>query len=261
MTKLMAIINATPDSFHTASRAATIDHAISMAKKFVADGADILDVGGESSRPGSSPVSEAEEFDRVIPVIQALKGQVNVPISIDTVKPAVAKAAVQAGATLLNDISGFGDPKMIDVAIEYDMDMCVMHMLGMPKTMQHDPQYPLGVITELQNWFEQRIESLIKRGVNPKRIILDPGIGFGKTVAHNLEILHNLPRLKALGFPVLFGASRKSFLTRILAKPPEVLLSATLAVNAIAVASGADIIRVHDVKEHRDLIDVLTTKY
>jgi dihydropteroate synthase len=256
-TKLMAILNVTPDSFYTSSRAANLEQAIDMAQRFASEGADILDIGGESSRPGAIPVSEEEELARVIPLITALKNAIQIPISIDTVTPSVARAAALAGATLLNDISGFSNPAMVDVAIEYDMDMCVMHMLGTPETMQNNPLYEEGVVAFLMKWFEERIEQLLKQGVDPHCIILDPGIGFGKTVADNLEILHNLPKLKTLGFPVLFGASRKSFLSKILSKPTNELLPATLGVNAIAVKAGTDVIRVHDVREHRDLIDVL----
>lgn len=257
-TQLMAILNVTPDSFYSSSRAGTLDSAVSKVRQLVAQGADIVDIGGESSRPGAQPVSQEEELARVIPLIRALKGEISVPISIDTVKPAVAQAAAVEGARLLNDISGFRDPAMVAVAGEYGMDMCVMHMQGTPETMQLNPTYRGGIIPELIEWFEKRVEMLLKQGIDKRRIILDPGIGFGKTVADNLEILHNLPRLKSLGFPVLFGASRKSFLGKILSKPTEELLPATLAVNALAVASGVDFIRVHDVEEHRDLIDVLS---
>lgn len=254
----MAIVNVTPDSFYASSRAASVEQAVAMALRMVDEGADLLDIGGESSRPGAKSVGEEEELERVMPLIKAIRERVSVPISIDTVKPAVGRAAARAGASLLNDITGFSNPSMVEVAREYDMDMCVMHMQGTPETMQSNPFYEEGVVPALLKWFERRVENLLKQGVNERRIILDPGIGFGKTVADNLEILHNLPRLKALGFPLLFGASRKSFLGRILSKPANELLSATLGVNAVAIEGGADIIRVHDVREHRDLIDVLS---
>lgn len=254
----MGIINVTPDSFYADSRASGLEQAVEMAQRFVRQGADILDVGGESTRPGAKPVSEEEELKRVIPLIQTLTRAVGIPISIDTFKPAVARAAARAGAALLNDISGFSDPLMVSVAVEYDMEMCLMHMQGTPETMQSNPRYNEGVVPFLMKWFEKRIEELLNQGVSAHRIILDPGIGFGKTVADNVEILHNLPKLKTLGFPVLFGASRKSFLAKILSKPADKLLTATLGVNAIAIQAGIDIIRVHDVEEHRDLIDVLS---
>lgn len=256
-TKLMGIVNITPDSFHEGSRAPEIELAIAKALQMQADGADIIDIGGESTRPGSPSVSEAEELHRVIPVIKELKKVLSIPISIDTKKPNVARAAVEAGATLINDVTGFTHPDMIKLAKETDLDICVMHMLGTPQTMQKNPHYEAGVVPFLNQWFKEKITYLIDQGINPQKIILDPGIGFGKTVAHNLEIIHNLPEFKQLGFRVLIGVSRKWFLGQILKKPTQELLSATLAVNTIAVMNHVDMIRVHDVKEHRDLIDLI----
>lgn len=257
MTQLMAIVNATPDSFHAASRMTNLEAAIEACLRMAAEGADILDIGGESSRPGAAPVSEAEEMQRVIPLLKALKSKVSIPISIDTVKPAVAKAALNEGATLINDISGFSNAEMIALARDFDVDICVMHMQGTPQTMQLNPQYSENITVHLKQWFQKRIDQLVKSGIKLERIIIDPGIGFGKTVADNLEILHNLPELKRLGFRLLLGASRKSFLSKILNLPTSELLPATLAINTIAIASHVDIIRVHDVKEHRNVIDVM----
>ena len=259
MTKLMAILNVTPDSFYAESRAPTIKAAIVRGIAACDAGADILDIGGESTRPGSDAVSVEEELQRVIPVIEALRiERPNVPISIDTMKPEVAARAVEAGAALINDVSGFRDPAMREVAAESDAEVCVMHMLGMPKTMQKNPHYPEGMIPALIKYFEQQIELLTRAGVAENRIILDPGIGFGKSVEHNLEILQNLPQLRLVGFPVLLGVSRKSFMTKILNKPATELLFATVALNTLAVRAGIEIIRVHDVEAHRDVIDLVS---
>lgn len=256
-TKLMGILNTTPDSFHEGSRAVSLEHAIAKAFQLQEDGADILDIGGESTRPGSPAVPEEEELKRVIPVIKELSRTLTIPISIDTMKPEVARAAVEAGATLINDITGFSHPEMITVAKETDIDICVAHMLGNPRTMQINPYYPEGVVPFLIQWFKEKIDNLTAQGIKQERIILDPGIGLGKTVADNLEIIHNLPLFKQLGFRVLLGVSRKSFIGKILDKQTHELLPATLAANAIAILNNVDIIRVHDVKEHRSIIDFI----
>lgn len=251
----MGIVNVTPDSFFDGGK--DIEASVAHALKLADEGADILDIGGESTRPGSEPVSIEEEFRRVIPVIQELKNNSTLPLSIDTYHPEVAEASVNAGASLINDITGFEDPAMRKIAADYGVTICVMHMQGKPKDMQDNPLYPKGVINELVEWFEKRIELLVKSGISPDKIMLDPGIGFGKTVAHNLEILHNLPRLKAIGFPLLTGISRKSFIGKLINRPPELRLAATIALNTLVVLNQVDVIRVHDVKEHRDAIDIL----
>lgn len=256
-TKIMGILNVTPDSYYENNRFLHIERAAAFALQMEAEGADILDIGGESSRPGANPVSEQEELERVIPVIELIQGKINIPISIDTIKPSVAIAAIKAGASFINDISGFENPEMIEVAIGNDLNICVMHMQGTPQTMQIKPHYEVGIIPHLLQWFETKVNSLIRLGIKSEKIIIDPGIGFGKTVADNLEIIHNLPQLKRLGFPVLLGSSRKSFLSKILNKPTRELLAATLAINTLAIASQVDIIRVHDVKEHRDVADTI----
>lgn len=254
----MAILNTTPDSFYEASRAATVADAIDRGLRFEREGADILDIGGESTRPGSAPVSVEEELERVIPVIQGLRGKLKIPISIDTKKPAVARAAVKFGAALLNDVSGFSNCEMVALAVESQLDICVMHMHETPETMQiAPPHYEDGITSFLLAWFEKRIRGLTKDGVHPHKIIIDPGIGFGKTVADNLEIIHNLHLFKKLGFRVLLGASRKSFLGKILNLPPAELLPPTIAVSTLAISMGIDILRVHDVKEHRSVIDFM----
>ena len=261
MTKLMGILNVTPDSFFDQGRCFDIDAAIIRGKAICSEGADIIDVGGESTRPGAPVVDTDEELARVIPVIQALHSSISIPISIDTSKPRVAEAAIQAGASFINDVTGFCQPEMQDIAAASGLDICVMHMQGNPKTMQAQPYYSEGVVLHLLRWFEQQIAILIKRGVKEKQIFLDPGIGFGKTVDDNLKIIQNLPKLKSLGFPLLLGISRKSFMGKIIHKNASQLLPATIAVNALLIKDGVDIIRVHDVNEHRGVIDLLDKVY
>lgn len=262
-TRIMGVLNVTPDSYHEPSRATTVETAIEKVMQMIQDGASIIDIGGESTRPPiavanyekAAPVSEAEELQRVISIIKALKGKV--PLSIDTIKPKVAAAALEAGASFINDISGFTHPDMRRVAAESGVEICVMHMQGTPATMQIDPTYPEGVIPHLVEWFKRQVDLLVSEGVSERKIYLDPGIGFGKTVAHNLEIIHNLQKLKAIGFPLLLGSSRKSFMSHILSKPTAELLPATLAVSTFAVLAGVEILRVHDVKEHHDMITLM----
>lgn len=256
MTQLMGILNVTPDSFFDGGKYIDFEAAIARGRQMQQEGADILDIGGESTRPFSLPVTEEEELNRVIPVIKALK-DLTIPISIDTNKVSVAAAALEAGAKVINDVTGFQNPAMRELACSTGVEICVMHMKGNPQTMQQNPQYPGGIISEIINWFESQINVLIKRGIKEKQIILDPGIGFGKTVADNVEIVQNIPRFKALGFRLLFGVSRKSFLSKILSKSPAELLPATLAVNTLLIHSRVDIIRAHDVREHREIIDLL----
>lgn len=256
-TRLMGILNVTPDSCYDQGRWFDQKTAIQRGIEIEKQGADLLDIGGESTRPGAAPVSISEELARVIPVIKALKEHISIPISIDTCKPKVAEEALKAGAVLINDITGFQDPNMRQLAAASGNDICVMHMQGNPQTMQIDPFYAEGITAHLLNWFSQRIELLMQAGVKESQLILDPGIGFGKTVAHNLEILHNLHKIKALGFPVLLGLSRKSFLGKILNKSYPDLLPASLAVNTLAILAGVDILRIHDISEHRDIVMVM----
>lgn len=257
MTKLMGILNITPDSFYENSRSPTFEEAIARAERMIQEGADILDVGAESTRPGAIPVSEEEELRRIIPVINKLHQLSNIQISVDTMKPKVAAAAVDAGASLINDVSGFRNPLMREIALSSQAELCLMHMKGTPDVMQQNPIYEEGIINHLLHWFDIQINLLLSMGIKEKKIILDPGIGFGKTIADNLEIIHNLPKIKDLGFPVLLGISRKSFMGKLISKPPAELLPATLAINSLAVAAGVDVIRVHDVNEHRSLIDIV----
>lgn len=255
--KLMGILNCTPDSFYDGgnyfSAAKAIEHGIQLAK----EGADIIDIGGESARPGALNVDAEEEMRRVLPVVSELRKSLKIPLSIDTMKPIVALRALESGATMINDICGFANPEMQRIAASANVPICVMHMQGNPKTMQVSPDYPEGVVHTLMRWFEKRLDLLLAQGIRVENIILDPGIGFGKTVEQNCAILKEIPRLKSLGFPVLLGTSRKSFLSKILNKSPKELLSTTLAVNTMSLLWGVDIIRVHDVEQHRGVIDLL----
>lgn len=256
-TKIMGIVNVTPNSFYLPSRTKSVDAAIERALMLEADGADIIDIGGESTRPGAIPVPLEEELERVIPVIKVLSRELKIPISIDTKKPEVAEQAVIHGAKMLNDVSGFIDPSMRKIAADAQLDVCVMHMQGTPSTMQLQPVYERGVVVEVLEWLDLQAQLLIHDGIEPSRIILDPGIGFGKTYEDNCALIRNAGLFQKLGFRLLYGTSRKAFIRHFLNKPTEELLSATLAVNCLLALSGVEIIRVHDVKEHRDAMDIL----
>lgn len=258
--KVMGILNITPDSHFDGGKHNTFESAVKKGIQMYEEGADIIDIGGESTRPGALAVSEENELARVIPVIKELKSCIPIPISIDTMKPRVARAAVKAGATFLNDITGFEDPEMIKLAVETGLEICVMHMQGRPATMQLNPHYENGIVNDLLEWFENRTDKLIKAGIKKEQIILDPGIGFGKTVDDNLKILHNLQKFKAMDFPLLVGLSRKSFISKTVNKPAAELLPATIAMNTVAILAEADIIRVYDVTAHRDVV-IMLEKY
>ncbi len=254
---LMGALNITPDSFYEQSRYFVLEHAIERGMEMIREGVDIVDIGGVSTRPGAASVKEGEEMLRVIPIIEALSGKI--PISIDTYNVAVAKCAVEKGATIINDITGFTNPEMQELAATCSADLCVMHMQGSPQTMQINPFYPEGVIEHIMLFFDRQIRALVSRGVHESRIILDPGIGFGKTIKHNLTILQNIDRFKTFGLRLLVGASRKWFLQQILGKPAREVLTATLVVHAQCVTKGVDIIRAHDIREHREALDILKT--
>lgn len=256
-TKLMAILNLSADSFYPASRAPTCELALARVIKLQQQGADILDIGGCSARPGAKPVSEEEELQRVVPILEKIKHDVTIEMSIDTTRPSVAKIAIDAGATIINDISALSDPNMIDLVKSAGVDVCIMHMRGTPLTMQHMTEYEEGIVEHLMQWFKNRTQSLIDSGIDPKKIIIDPGIGFAKSLDDNFMLLNNLKEFHKLGFRVLVGTSRKSFMGKAIHKSASQLLAATLAVNTIAVMSAVDIIRVHDVEEHRDIINLL----
>jgi len=248
-TAIMGIINVTPDSFYDGGRRFDADRAIADGIAMVAAGAEILDVGGESTRPGARPVGAEEELARVLPVIAGLRRQVQVAISVDTYKSAVAQAALDGGADLINDISALRfDPAMASLIAKEKVPVVLMHMQGRPQTMQEAPHYG-DVVREVRDFLAAQLYEAMDAGVPAERIIVDPGIGFGKTLEHNLQILRGLPVLAALGQPVLVGASRKTFIGKILDADPDHRLVGSLAAAVAALLGGANILRVHDVAE------------
>lgn len=251
---VMGIVNVTPDSFSDGGRwldpAAAIAHGLQLRD----DGADLLDVGGESTRPGAAAVSEEEERRRVVPVVAGL-ADAGARVSVDTMKATVAEAALDAGATLVNDVTALRDSAMVRLVADRDCDVCLVHMQGDPRTMQENPRYD-DVVADVAAFLLERADAAMAAGVRRERIILDPGIGFGKTVQHNLELLDRLHELVALGFPVLVGTSRKSFLGRIAGRDTDDRLPGTIATNVLALARGATIFRVHDVAPVRDALAV-----
>lgn len=257
-THIMAILNVTPDSFSDGGKYFSCDKAVKKAIEMVKDGADIIDIGGESTRPGSDPVSVQDEIKRVLPVIKKLVKEINVPISIDTHKPEVVKACLSAGAHIVNDITGLtSGGKLAKLAAGFGAGIIIMHMKGKPKTMQTNPSYR-NLISEITGFLKNGIKTALKAGISKEKIIIDPGIGFGKTVRHNLEIINKLYHFEKLGLPILVGPSRKSFIGKILNLPAVgERLEGTLASVAIAVYNGANIIRVHDVKENLRLIRIV----
>jgi dihydropteroate synthase len=251
----MGIVNASPDSF-SGDGLQTELAAVTQARRFIEAGADLVDVGGESTRPGSEGVSAEEELRRVIPVVTALAARGGPPISVDTSKPEIARAAVAAGAGLINDVWGLRQPGMLEVAAETGAAVCIMHMQGQPRDMQHCPHYE-DVMAEVRSFLEERMRAAVAAGVAEAQIILDPGFGFGKTVAHNLELVRRLPELCALGRPVLLGASRKRTIGEITGRPLEARLAGSVAMHTLGVANGASVIRAHDVAATADMVRVV----
>ncbi len=248
--KIMGIINLTPDSFSgdgLLSKGVSDEQVLNYAQDLVEQGADIIDVGGESTRPGAKPVSIEEELNRTIPIIERLSKNIQIPISIDTYKPEVAHRALEKGAAIVNDISGLRDQRMIEVIASSSARVVIMHMKGTPQDMQINPTYD-SLIDEIIEYLDRAIDRASEAGISRDRIIVDPGIGFGKTVEHNLEILRNLDKFKALRCQILVGPSRKSFIGRILNLPPQERVIGTVASLVVAAMNGADIVRVHDVK-------------
>jgi dihydropteroate synthase len=244
---VMGVVNVTPDSFSDGGLYIDAPAAIRHGLELEADGAVILDVGGESTRPGAQPVSADEELRRVLPVIEGLRAaRAGAQISIDTSKAVVARAALRAGATLVNDVTALrAEPAIAELVAEHKADLCLMHMLGEPRTMQRDPHYD-EVVSDVKAFLEERMAFAVAHGVAEERILLDPGIGFGKTDEHNLELLARLGELAALGRPVVIGTSRKSFLGRITGRSVDDRLAATIATNVLAYERGARVFRVHD---------------
>ncbi|MDD5434745.1 MAG: dihydropteroate synthase [Nitrospira sp.] len=244
----MGIINVTPDSFSDGGLFFDPDKAVEYGLKLEADGADIIDIGGESTRPGSLPVSAEDEIKRVIPVIKGLAAHVKIPISIDTYKSEVAELAVKAGASIINDISALRfDPDMVNVAREYNATVVLMHMLGTPQDMQKNPFYS-DVILEVHDFLRERTEYAEKNGIKRDNIVIDPGVGFGKRLIHNIALIRHLDVFQSLQCPVLIGPSRKSFIGEILNVPVDERVYGTAAVVALLITKGANIIRIHDVK-------------
>jgi len=253
-TLVMGVVNVTPDSFSDGGRYLHVEDAVAQALRLAEEGADYLDVGGESSRPGADEVTEQEELDRVAPVVERLVEHTDVPVSIDTYKPAVARACLALGARLVNDITGLEDPEMVTVAAQAEAGVVIMHMKGRPKTMQRDVRYD-DLIGEVRSFLSERAERARAAGI--RNVLIDPGIGFGKTPAHNFEILRRLDELTSLDFPVLVGPSRKSFLGALPSRLPAAeRLEGTLAAIAVAVANGASVVRVHDVAAARRAVEV-----
>lgn len=246
---VMGIVNVTPDSFSDGGRFLDTGRAVEHALKLISEGADILDIGGESTRPGAEPVEAAEELRRVLPVIRAVRSETKTLISIDTMKASVARAAVEAGADIINDVTGLrGDPAMLRTACECDAGLVIMHMSGTPQTMQKLPQYD-DVVREVQTYFEARLHSLENAGISRERIVLDPGFGFGKTLGHNISLMRSLPELSVSGRPILVGVSRKSMIGRLLeSEELEDRDWPTVALTAHARELGARVVRVHEVK-------------
>jgi len=246
--RIMGIVNVTPDSFSDGGRFFSRDAALRQASKLVEDGADILDICGESTRPGSTPVEVQEEIDRVAPVIEAISAELDVPISIDTMKAEVIRAAVAAGAGLINDVNALRAEGALAAAAELDVPVCLMHMQGTPQTMQKEPHYQ-DVVSEVEAFLLERVAVCEQAGISADKIMLDPGFGFGKRARHNLRLMKQLSRLTALPYPVLVGVSRKSIIGDMLKVDVKERLAGSLALASIAVWQGAKLIRTHDVRD------------
>ncbi len=255
----MGVVNVTPDSFSDGGRFLDADAAVEHGLRLAGEGADILDIGGESTRPGAEPVGADEELRRVVPVIERLARNGQVRLSIDTTKAGVARAALEAGATLVNDVSALRfDPEMAALVAETGAGCCLMHMLGEPRTMQENPRYE-DVVSEVKAFLEERLAFAVGEGIDEDRVWLDPGIGFGKTVEHNLELLRRLDEIVAIGRPVVVGTSRKSFLGKLAGGRGEgERLPGTIATNVLALDRGASVFRVHDVAPNADALAVAT---
>ena len=255
---MMGVINVTPDSFSDGGLYLDADKAVAHGLELEAQGADILDIGGESTRPGAAPVSDEVERERVLPVLDGLAGAgTRAQLSIDTSKASVAEAAIAAGATFVNDVTALrGDPAMAEVVASRGVDCCLMHMLGEPRTMQENPRYD-DVVGDVRAFLVERVEFAVAHGIEEQRILLDPGIGFGKTLEHNLQLLRRLEEIVSIGRPVVIGTSRKSFLGRLTGRDdPHERLPGTIATNVLAYERGARIFRVHDVAAVRDALRV-----
>ncbi len=248
----MGVVNVTPDSFSDGGRYLDPKAAVARARQLAQDGADIVDIGGESTRPGAAPVSEEEELKRVLPVLQEVK---HLPVSIDTRRPGVMQAVLAAGASMINDVEALAAPGALEAVARSGCAVCLMHKKGEPATMQRDPRYR-DVVGEVKSFLKERVKTAMSSGIEAARIVVDPGFGFGKTAAHNLELLRRLKEFAALRVPLLAGLSRKSTLEKLTGRPVEERLAGSLAMALLALQGGATILRVHDVRETRDVIAV-----
>ncbi|MGQ0442436.1 MAG: dihydropteroate synthase [Methylophilaceae bacterium] len=253
---IMGIVNVTPDSFSDGGQFDTIDKAVAHAQDLIAEGADILDIGGESTRPNATPVSLQQELSRVIPVIEALAKQVSIPISIDTYKPAVMQAAIDAGASIVNDARALQENGALEMVANSNAGVCLMHMQGTPQTMQNNPQYA-DVVGEVSHFLMERIQLCKQAGIAENRIVIDPGFGFGKSRAHNISLIKQLELFTNIGYPLLVGLSRKSVLGQVTGQDVDSRLYASVAASVIAALKGAKIIRVHDVKATMEALKVV----
>ena len=254
---VMGIVNVTPDSFSDGGKFSSTDLAVAHALKLIAEGADILDIGGESTRPGAAVVSLDEELQRVIPVIEALSKACNVPISIDTYKPEVMRQAITAGVDIVNDVRALQEPNALEIVAQSKVGVCLMHMQGIPQTMQLEPHY-VDVVSEVKQFLVDRMNAALAHGIVESRILLDPGFGFGKTRAHNIALIQHLDELNVIGLPLLVGLSRKSVLGSITGADEGQRLYASIAASVISAMKGAKILRVHDVKATVDALKVVT---
>lgn len=253
---VMGVVNVTPDSFSDGGKFLSPDAALAHARRLADEGADILDIGGESTRPGAAPVSADEELQRVIPVLEAVTREIDLPVSVDTSKPEVMRAAARAGAAMLNDVMGLRAPESLEAVAESGLPVCIMHMQGEPGTMQKNPDY-YDVVNDICNFFSERVEACQTAGIEPSRIILDPGFGFGKMLEHNLELIRRFEDFHKLGFPLLVGVSRKTMLGAITGRErPSERVAASVAAAVVLAQRGARIIRVHDVAETVDAMKV-----
>ncbi len=254
--QVMGIVNVTPDSFSDGGRYRNPRHAIDHALALAEAGAAVLDIGGESTRPGAAAVSAAEEIDRVVPVIETLHSQCDLPLSVDTSKPEVMRAAVAAGAGLINDVRALNEPDALTVAAQCDVPVCLMHMQGEPRTMQQAPVYR-DVVAEVRDFLAKRVAACAAAGIPRERIVIDPGFGFGKNLDHNLQLLRGLTEFRDMGLPILVGLSRKSLIGTLLDRPVEQRLIGSVTLAVLAAWLGAALIRVHDVRETVDALKIV----
>nr|WP_236559840.1 dihydropteroate synthase [Colwellia sp. 20A7] len=252
----MGIVNVTPDSFSDGGKFAQFDHALKQVELMIENGVDIIDIGGESTRPGAVDVSEADELARVIPLLKAIKSRFNICVSIDTSKAVVMNEAITYGADMINDVRALQNEGCLDVIAQSDVSVCLMHMKGLPRTMQTSPQYT-NIISDIVSFFKERITTCEQYGIKSERLILDPGFGFGKTLGHNYQMLAQFALFKKLNLPILAGTSRKSMLGNLLNRDVEQRLAGSLATAILAVQQGANIVRVHDVAETVDAMKIL----